>query len=379
MADRSRDLEHHKLTELDAIRGIAALIVFMGHFFEGLVPTMARSVNGTLLYGALNGPGAVIVFFVLSGFVLTLHPLQARRWGLFVRILLKRWPRLAGPIVVAGFAYWLIAKLDAFPHGEMLAAKLPPHPPPYLFWGQAQHNEHLGAVLQEALAGTFLSGSAQHNPVLWTMHWELLGSFLAVALAATTLLRLPVIVRGGLIAALWLAAAACSPWLIAFPVGVLGAAVHGAVGGRMRIGNVLATGMLLFGAALLSWDIRVQVGIWRWTGALSFSVRFSAWVAAETVAAGLWMAVALYNPAMRRLLSGPFGLLSGRMSFSLYLIHLLVLCSLSAWLFILVIPSGLGILAVSGLFIVSLAATVILATPLMIFDQWWIRVLRFSC
>jgi peptidoglycan/LPS O-acetylase OafA/YrhL len=87
------------------------------------------------------------------------------------------------------------------------------------------------------------------------------------------------------------------------------------------------------------------------------------------------MAVALYNPAARRWLSGPLGALSGRMSFAFYLIHLLVLCSLSAWLYILLVPAGLTIWAGVGLYLVSLTATLLLATPLMLFDQWWIGLL----
>jgi len=87
--------------------------------------------------------------------------------------------------------------------------------------------------------------------------------------------------------------------LIAFPAGVLFAALHGAHGTRIRIGNWPAVGMVLCALALLSWDIRVQAGIWAWTGGLEFPLRFPLWISAETFAACLCMAVALYNPASK--------------------------------------------------------------------------------
>ena len=104
-----------KLTELDAVRGIAAAIVFSGHFCEGLLPAVTSALNGTPLFIALNGPAAVIVFFVLSGFVLTLRPLSAQRAGLIIPLALKRWPRLAGPVAVAALGYSLAAMIGAFP------------------------------------------------------------------------------------------------------------------------------------------------------------------------------------------------------------------------------------------------------------------------
>ncbi len=364
---------HDKLTELDALRGIAAVIVFNGHFCEGLLPAVTIALNGTPLFTTLNGPAAVIVFFGLSGFVLTLRPLRARRFRPFAVLALKRWPRLAGPVVVAGLAYSLAALAGAFPRPELLAAT-PPNAPAYLFWGQAQHNENVGDVLREALAGTFLHESAQHNGVLWTMHWEFLGSFLAFGVAAITLLRLPLPFRAALFTAAWAAAASISPWLIAFPAGVLFAALHATYGSRIRIANWHSVGMLLCAFLLLSWDIRTLAGIWTWTGSLAFSTRFQMWIVTETIAASLCVAVVLYNPAIRRRLTNPVGHFAGQISFAFYLIHLLVLCSLSSWLYILILPASA--LSCMALFAVSLAASLTLAVPLMRVDQWWIRLLN---
>jgi peptidoglycan/LPS O-acetylase OafA/YrhL len=360
-----------KLIELEALRGIAALIVFNSHFCEGLVPNVTSSINGSLLFVALNGPAAVIVFFVLSGFVLTLRPLQTRDLSPFLALTLKRWPRLAGPVTIAGLAYSLSAMLKLFPRPGHLAVALPPHVPPYLFWGQAQHNERLGEVLSETLAGTFLRESAQHNSVLWTMHWEFLGSFLAITSAIILLLKLPRVARLGLFFGLWAAAAAYSPWLIAFPIGVAGAAMHRSFAQRIHVANWSAILMIACGGALLSWDIRVQDGIWAWMG----PPRISVWVITESVAAGLWMAVALYNPFVRRWLSSWFGALCGRLSFPFYLVHLLVLYSFSSWLYILVFSRFPAAESNILLYLFSLITALMASIPLMMFDRWWVAVL----
>lgn len=54
-----------QIIELQSLRGIAALTVAMGH---ALTYYYATSSYGSMV---LNGRGAVVVFFVLSGYVLT--------------------------------------------------------------------------------------------------------------------------------------------------------------------------------------------------------------------------------------------------------------------------------------------------------------------
>jgi peptidoglycan/LPS O-acetylase OafA/YrhL len=59
------------------------------------------------------------------------------------------------------------------------------------------------------------------------------------------------------------------------------------------------------------------------------------------------------------------------MSFAFYLVHLLILCSLSSWLYIMIVPAGPGVAAGVALFVVSMIAALGLAAPLMLFDRWW--------
>jgi peptidoglycan/LPS O-acetylase OafA/YrhL len=189
---------------------------------------------------------------------------------------------------------------------------------------------------------------------------------------AATLPKLP---RTLLFAALWAAAAYTSPWLVVFPVGVAGAILHRAVGARLLIPGRLAVVMVLCGLLLLSWDLRTNAGMWAWSKSLSFDPRLWTWLAAQAAGASLLMAVLLYNPGARRILSGRLGALTGRLSFPFYLVHLQVLCTFGVWLYLLHLPGTPTIWFNIALFLAVATAALLVATPLMLFDQWWIRTL----
>src|SRR5208282_647946 len=64
-----------RLSELDALRGIAALSVVLWHFF-----CATYTVPGVRpIYWIARGDGAVVLFFLLSGFVLSLPFFRAQK------------------------------------------------------------------------------------------------------------------------------------------------------------------------------------------------------------------------------------------------------------------------------------------------------------
>ena len=96
-----------KLIELEALRGIAAVIVLLHHFLVVVAPRLHGrnfpddpiALVRTPLFALVNGTAAVSIFFVLSGFVLTLRAMEQRDWRQIVAGVVKRWPRLV-PLVV---------------------------------------------------------------------------------------------------------------------------------------------------------------------------------------------------------------------------------------------------------------------------------------
>ena len=106
-----------RLDRLDALRGIAAIVVLV-HHVSMTVPQIAtayESSDGVMLYSIgwwatlsplkvlLAGPEFVLVFFVLSGFVLVRSPLAARQTGQrydWVAYYVRRIIRLAVPVLI---------------------------------------------------------------------------------------------------------------------------------------------------------------------------------------------------------------------------------------------------------------------------------------
>ncbi|WML51607.1 acyltransferase [Neobacillus sp. PS3-12] len=84
--------------ELDSLRGIAALIVLFGHFLF-IFPTIGNEIDSKygLFFSILwSGHSAVIIFFVLSGFVLTM-PFIGSQKQLYRKYITKRICRIYIP------------------------------------------------------------------------------------------------------------------------------------------------------------------------------------------------------------------------------------------------------------------------------------------
>ncbi len=364
-----------KLTELDAVRGIAAVVVFNLHFLGGVRGDVLAWLSGTPLYGIANGGAAVLLFFVLSGFVLTLAPLRAGRAGRLGGPILRRYPRLAGPVVIAGLLSVALAVTGGFPGVSWIGTRTGKLFPLDLFWGSQMHNDAAWPVLREAAFGTFFLGVSDHNPVLWTMKWELLGSAVAFALAFLVLLPVPYVVR--LACACLLAGAAVwqSIWLVGFPIGVAGAAGHLRYGSRLSI-SPFAAALLFCGAAfVMSWNIEHAAGAWRWAGLIPIRQRNYAWAVAECAAGACMLAIALYCAPVQGILRTRLFRTLGHLSFPLYLTHFFALLSLGTWTCLALFPNGVRLVWLPAFYVAMLAMACAVAYPIALFDRRWIKLL----
>ena len=109
-----------RIEALEGVRGIAALIVAIFHFCSGFLPHIVpdRQPNAspswlvdTPLEFFYNGPFAVTIFFVLSGFVIA-NAAANRPFPLILNLVF-RYARLAVPVIVSVILAW--ALLTAFP------------------------------------------------------------------------------------------------------------------------------------------------------------------------------------------------------------------------------------------------------------------------
>jgi peptidoglycan/LPS O-acetylase OafA/YrhL len=375
---------HTKITELEAVRGIAALIVLLHHTLlafaprlEGLFfPTERFGLFGTPAYALVNGAAAVAVFFVLSGFVLTYRILASGDSSGLGLALLKRWPRLAAPVVIVSVVSGLLVWGGLY--GNASAAEVSKSP-----WlgGWFASSPYKGlppiAAAQEGLIGTFLRGQSYFNGNLWTMSYELFGSFLAFGIALVCVeLNRPKISLA-LTALLYVLLLSWSPIFSMFVAGVGMAQVFTLYQGRfptVRLQWIVLAAI----AAFLMFGFRGTVDGGR---AIGFYVGLRSLprispvelqTLIHTLAALLIMWLVMSVPTCRSALGGRFGAWAGRMSFPIYLTHLVVICSIGShgfiWLTARLPHAPAVVLAVA----LTIVATIVCSYPLAIFDRWWV-------
>lgn len=99
---------NNRYEQLDSIRGLAALTVLFGHVMY-VIPAIAEGMGDNLLVTLLkyspihalwSGHEAVIVFFILSGFVLSL-PFYSGKQSRYLPYMAKRFSRIYIPYIIA--------------------------------------------------------------------------------------------------------------------------------------------------------------------------------------------------------------------------------------------------------------------------------------
>ena len=171
-----------RLKELDALRGLAALTVVLGHFSMAFMtfPNVHRA-KSILTYLAIqvvgNGHSAVILFFVLSGFVLSIPSIEGRPQSYPV-FFTRRITRIYLPYLVA----LILAVLGSyFLHGHLAAMPQ--------FDGTWSQPVQWPLVWQHVLfIGSYRGG--EFNGAFWSLVVEMRIS-LAFSLLCMFVLRLP--------------------------------------------------------------------------------------------------------------------------------------------------------------------------------------------
>lgn len=189
-----KSTESGKLDFLESVRGIAALAVVFAHilatYFPAAIvsPELAPVTNGfivQLFYGLpfglmVSGHFAVVVFFILSGFVLTYKFFQSRNLADLQKQLAKRFFRLAIPIFAIVVVAYLMLANGAMSQVDRVA-ELTGSPENMRIFN---FDPSLTDALYDATIGVIVDGNVAYNPVLWTMQVEFAGSLIVFSLAA---------------------------------------------------------------------------------------------------------------------------------------------------------------------------------------------------
>src|SRR5690349_7893397 len=102
-----RAAESSRLYKLEALRGIASIIVMLYHYKLGFFPN-ENIVDGTPAYFLVNGTASVMFFFTLSGFVLTIKYFKTEDLKVISTGSAKRYFRLLGPVFVTILICYLL-------------------------------------------------------------------------------------------------------------------------------------------------------------------------------------------------------------------------------------------------------------------------------
>ena len=304
-----------RLECLDALRGIAASVVYFQHAFSMFPLPASGTLSGTLFRiesRVFSGAAAVDLFFVLSGFVLTLPYVGQRAKQMdYTDFIVRRVTRLYP-------AYW-IAVAAALAFRLLFGAQL--HASALTEW-TAKHWTApltLSEVLR-TLAMVLPMNDLALSTVFWSLFVEmqvsLLLPFFIVVFAATTGVRSALLILVGCVVVT--ATMAEHSGLQFFPL-----FVSGIVLAKYQAEIIAALGTLsrkssaaLLTLSLVLIEVRMFVP-WRFPDMRPDYI--------SGVGAGLLIMLVLARPRLSRGLVNPLTRLLGTASYSLYLLHLPIL------------------------------------------------------
>ena len=186
-------MENKKLIYLDGIKGLGCVMVFLCHFVFAFYYGMYHyQMEACHLPGSLdiaigksplnlffNGNTAVRLFLILSGYTLCLGFFKTRDKERLMASVKRRYLRLMPPVLVVNVVIWLCMVLGLYQNGP--AAELAGSTA--WFAGFNSFEPSFFGMLYESLLGCFLFGINDYNGVLWTLQILFAGAYLDYILA----------------------------------------------------------------------------------------------------------------------------------------------------------------------------------------------------
>ena len=317
-----------RIKQLDGVRGVAAMIVVVFHFLCLLQPGVVPDMTPTPVFLAdtpvailWNGPFAVSIFFVLSGFVIA--GAAERRNERVITNMVTRYIRLAVPVLASVILAWIL--LSIFPTATVDLGKVLNEPSRWLTYTYQGEIPPLYIAVMEGLVTNFLSGESLFNNVLWTMRIELIGSFLIFGIywLSAGKARMLILAFTGIVIFVLI-----EPAYLAF---VLGALIHEANirGLLIKSGNFLPylifAGGIILGSPGLGTAERWGLPDVPWRLTIGNPHGLIA-----VFAAALLIIAIISSSRLGRYFSTHLCQWLGRISFSLYLVHVPLLYTLVA-------------------------------------------------
>lgn len=339
-----------KINAAESIRGLACMAVVLSHLSLVFYPYLHRDKQSGLpnyeftyyLHHSpfnfiYSGNAAVYVFFVLSGFVLS-YAIQNKGQNTERKILsmsIKRYPRLAIPALLSVLMYWACFHLNLNVHNASIWA--------------ARFGTQTGSIFDAFYDGTirsFIFGKSNYNWVLWTMQVELFGSFL-IFLLNYLILKNRILTLIVAIISTILSVLISLKFALGITCFVLGMFIY-FYGKKISLKlslPILILGLYLAGTHNTSYSYQWIYGL--------FGNNSYAWM--TVVSAPLIVYPILMSEEISKALDKKWLVFLGKLSFSIYLLHLLIIYLIGLPLYNLMLP-------VFGFLISSIIASILTIT-----------------
>lgn len=183
-----------KILHFEGLRGLAALIVFIAHF----IPTFCLNIDKDLIASVgitdittikiisnflklfYDGELPVYIFWFMSAYLISIKlfdPERNKNGEYLIEASTKRYFRLAIPVFASSIVCFILLKAGLIQNIQL--AKYHGHEYQSGWLNNYYHfDPGFFAFLKTTLVDVFLSANSSYNMVLWTMSPELLGSLL---------------------------------------------------------------------------------------------------------------------------------------------------------------------------------------------------------
>jgi peptidoglycan/LPS O-acetylase OafA/YrhL len=356
-----------KIQYLDGLRGLAAFIVVLNHFVLAFYPALFSGtdlhthlaqgreffLSGTMFNLLYNGDFAVCIFFVLSGFVLSHKFFLQKRHEILVESAVKRYVRLAIPVAFSVILAYVLMKFSLFYNQQ--AATISGSNWLEGFW---KFVPNFLDALNQIFFGAFFSKVFEYNATLWTIAFEFAGSFLIFGFLALFGKMKNRSIAYAIAMILFF-----QTYYLAFILGMMLSDIlahKNTIIAQFDKYKIFRTLLLLAGLLLGSYPSGREVD------GTMYAYVYSSWfentaVLFHVMGAFFVILVLLESKRMQKIFSLRYLLFLGEISFSMYLLHFIVLGSLSSFIFYLLAPYLAYSYAVGVSFFISIAFIFVLS------------------
>ena len=372
------EYESNRLFPLEAYRGIAAFIVLVHHFFLGLSPYTTGiaeqtrdkdSLVGQPFFALFNGTAAVGFFFTLSGFVLCWSYFNHENPQKLLLAFLKRLPRLVPTVTITTVASYFLFKLNFYYFNDASKLSLSPWLATFATGWTPGFEPSFWEALTQGMT-TFFTGEAYYNTNLWTMKAEFFGSMIVFMLACfiSVILGYRHLVYAFIIISI--SALFYNNFIFPFVAGTFLSAYLAK--NKSEIPFHASIALIILGLYMLGYITPEKS--YSWASAIPDILKVHTQSVLHTLGSACIIFATMTNQKVFKSLNGKFLRSLGKISFPLYLVHTLVICSISSYAYLKLANHGVSnTQSLIIVFIVTATTSIALAAPLSRFDEWWVK------